>query len=242
MTTLAVRVREILGELERQSSPRIGLEQRTRYGITAAKAYGVPMGAIQKLGKTLGHDHDLAQALWKTGWYEARLLAAYVDDPEEVTPGQMDSWALDWDNWGICDTLCFVLFDRTPYAWAKVKQWSRRKEEFVRRGSFALLASIALHDKGAPDQPFLDAIPLIERASEDDRNFVWKGVAWAIRSAGVRSQLLNREYRALAERLVASENRTAQRIGRGALRDLRRPVRKRVPAGKPTRRSRRRES
>ena len=32
-------------------------------------------------------------ALWESGWYEARLLAALVGDPARVTPRQMNAWA-----------------------------------------------------------------------------------------------------------------------------------------------------
>lgn len=121
---MAERVREVLERLERRGSRRAREEMRTRYGIIAPKAYGVSMGVIQQVAKSLGRDHALAAALWATGWYEARLLAAYVDEPEHVTAAQMDRWARDFDNWGVCDTLCFCLFDRTPHAWRKVEQWS----------------------------------------------------------------------------------------------------------------------
>ena len=71
-------------------------------------------------------------------------LARAQDIAGKVTAAQMDRWAGDFDNWGICDTVCFVLFDRTPHAWAKVEAWSGRPEEYVRRAAFALLAAPAL--------------------------------------------------------------------------------------------------
>ena len=145
-----------------------------RYAITAPKAFGVSVATLKQLAKRLGRDHHLALALWDTGWYEARMLAAFVDEPARVTSAQMDRWAKDFDNWAICDTHCFHLFDCTPHAWKKVRQWSGRREEFVKRAAFALVAGIALHDKKAPDGPFLDALPLAERAAGDHRNFVKK--------------------------------------------------------------------
>ena len=114
-----------------------------RFGITASKAFGVSMANIQVLAKRLGRNHELAAALWDTGWYEARMLTSFVDEPARVTPAQMDRWCRDFDNWGICDTVCFHLFDRTPHAWAKVAQWSGKRDEFVKRAAFALLASLA---------------------------------------------------------------------------------------------------
>jgi 3-methyladenine DNA glycosylase AlkD len=111
-----------LAWLERHSTRR-DRENLTRFGITAGKAFGVSMANIQRLAKTIGRDHDLAAALWQTGWYEARLLTAFVDEPARVTSRQMDRWCRDFDNWGICDTLAFHLFDRSRFAWAKVDAW-----------------------------------------------------------------------------------------------------------------------
>ena len=84
-----------------------------RYGITAPKALGVSMVAIQELAREVGRDQALAEALWRTGWYEARLLAAFVAEPARVTALQMDRWTREFDNWAVCDTFCFKLFDRT---------------------------------------------------------------------------------------------------------------------------------
>ncbi len=193
-----------------------------RYAIPSDNAFGVPVGQIRDLGKRLGRNHGLAQALWESGWYEARMLATFVDEPKLVTPAQMDRWCRDFDNWAICDTACFHLFDKTPYAFKKVSQWSKRKDEFVKRAAFALLASLALHDKKSDDGLFADCLPLIERAATDDRNFVKKGVSWGLRGVGRRSPALKASALELAERLAASPNSAARWIGKDALRDLRR--------------------
>jgi len=206
----------------KKASTRKDFANLKRFGIDAPKALGVSMAHIQKVAKPLGRDHALAEALWKTGVYEARLLASLVDEPEKVTPAQMDRWCRDFDNWGICDTVCFKLFDQTPHAFAKVAKWSTSKQEFVKRGAFALLASLALHDKSSPDAAFLKTLPLIERAAGDERNFVKKGVSWALRGIGHRSPKLWTAAMATAGRLAASEDTTARWIGRGALKDLKR--------------------
>ena len=148
---------------------------------------------IQLLAKRLGRSHELAAALWNTGWYEARMLASYVDDPACVTPAQMDRWCRDFDNWAICDTVCFVLFDRTPHAWRKVEQWSSRRDEFVKRAAFALLWGLTVHDKGADDARFVQGLCLVERAADDDRHFVKKAVNMALRAIGKRNPALHAE-------------------------------------------------
>jgi 3-methyladenine DNA glycosylase AlkD len=216
-------VQEILASLERQGTKRTR-EGLARYGIVAPKAFGVEMRAIQRLAARIGPNHALALALWKTGWYEARLLTAFVDEPARVTPAQMDRWARDFDNWGICDTVCFKLFDRTAHAWRKVDEWSGRREEFIRRAAFTLLACLALHDKQTRDEPFRRALRLVERAATDERNFVKKAVSWALRSIGHRNRPLNTAALVTADRLAASEDPTSRWIGRDAVRDLRRPL------------------
>ena len=220
MTDTADRVHEALAWLERKGTARTRREALTRYGIVAPKSFGVTIANLQILAKRLGRDHALAAALWKTGWYEARLLASYVDEPERVTAVQMDRWAADFDNWGVCDTVCFHLFDRTPHAWPKIGQWSTRREEFVKRAAFALLACVALHHKDVPNAPFVRSLGLIERAATDERNFVWKSVSWALRAVGRRNDLLAKAAGNTAERLAASPQATARSIGKIALRDL----------------------
>jgi 3-methyladenine DNA glycosylase AlkD len=218
MTARDPRVGEALAWLERRGSKR-NREGMARYGIVSAKVFGVSVAMLQQLGKRFGRDHELALQLWDTGWYEARMLTAFVDEPERVTAAQMDRWARDFDNWAICDTVCFHLFDRTRHAWRKVDQWSGRRDEFVKRAAFALVASIGAHDKQAPDAPFRRALKLIEREAHDERNFVKKGVSWALRVTGRRNPGLYDAAVAVATRLADSPETAARWIGKDALRD-----------------------
>jgi 3-methyladenine DNA glycosylase AlkD len=217
------QVQAALTALEKLSTKR-DRENLARFGITAPKAFGVSVSNIQKVAKKLGRNHDLAGELWKTGWYEARMLTSFVDEPARVTPAQMDRWCRDFDNWGICDTVCFHLFDRTPHAWTMVRKWSGKREEFVKRAAFALLASLAVHDKIGSDGRFLDSLALIERSATDERNFVKKGVSWALRTVGRRNTALHGAAVKLAKRLSTSPEPAARWVGKDALRDLTRPA------------------
>ncbi|MGH7752213.1 MAG: DNA alkylation repair protein, partial [Gemmatimonadales bacterium] len=108
--------------------------------------------------------------------------------------------------------------------WSKARQWSRSPREFVKRGGFALMASLAGHDRSAPDASFRAFLPAIARGAGDDRNFVKKGVSWALRRIGGRSPALNRAALALARKLAASPHAAARWVGRDALRDLKSPA------------------
>lgn len=207
-----------------QAATKKDRDNLKRFGINPTKAWGVSMANIQKLARRIGRDHGLALALWETGWYEARTLCAFVDEPAKVTPGQMDRWCRGFDNWAIVDTLCFKLFDQTPYAWEMVAKWANRRPEFERRAAYALIASLAGHDRTSGDAPFRQALRYIEGAAVDDRNFMKKGVSWALRGVGRRNPALNRDAVALARRLAASESPSARWIGRAAVRELTSPT------------------
>ena len=214
---------EVLKWLERNGTRKY-VKGMARYGIqTDKRVFGVSVGTLQLFAKQLGKDHDLAAELWKSGCYEAQMLATLIDDRKLVTRSQMNAWAADFDNWAICDTACFHLFDRTPFAWDKARQWSTSRHEFVKRAAFALMAGLTVHDKDAPDARFLQLLPLIEAGAHDDRNFVKKAVNWALRSIGKRSQALNRAAIASAKRLALSEEASCRWVGKDALRELSSP-------------------
>jgi 3-methyladenine DNA glycosylase AlkD len=212
------RVVTALAWLEKHSSKAVR-DGMSRYAIPNDHALGVKMGDIQKLGKQLGRDHALALELWDTGVYEARMLCAYVDEIEEVTPRRMDAQARDFDNWAICDTLCFALWVRSPHAMDRVRKWATSREEFVKRAAFALLASIALKRKDLDDAELLKTLSLIEKASSDERNFVKKGVNWALRGLGHRPGL-KKAATALAKKLAARQEPAPRWIGKDALRSI----------------------
>lgn len=213
-------VQSVLATLKRLSNARTREEMSSRYGIVTSNAFGVRMSDMQQVAKRLGRNHALALALWETGNYEARIVAGFVAEPERVTPALMDRWCRDFDNWAICDTVCFKLFDRIPHAFGKVAQWAERKDEFQKRAAFALLACLALHDKRADNEAFTQCLPLIEAAGTDERNFVKKGVSWALRAIGGRNAELKSAAVALARRLSSAADSTSRWVGKDALRAL----------------------
>lgn len=212
------RVEAVLAALRAQADPKVLAEMGPRYGLVVDKAMGVAMNRMQAIARPLATDHALAEALWETGWYEARMVACMVDDAAQVTAEQMDRWRVDFDNWGIVDTVCFKLFDRVTHAPAKAAEWCGLNDEFGRRAGFALMACLALHGK-ADEAFFLNGLRLIEACATDERNFVKKGVNWALRAiGGKKNPALRAAARETAERLAASKDKAARWNGKDALR------------------------
>ncbi len=228
--TTAEVAEQILGCLREQQNPD-NVAGMARYGITPGKSLGVPMTPIRQLARdgraAFGRDraawHQLALALWDLEYREARLCAAFTDHPSQVTREQMEAWVADFDSWDICDGVCMHLFSRSDLAWEQAYAWSAREEQYVKRAGFVLVASLATHDKSAPDSTFTEFLPVIEREASDERNFVKKAVNWALRHIGKRNAALNPQAIACAERLLAEQpnSASARWIARDALRELR---------------------
>jgi len=213
-------VQDVLDQLAALGSEhnRAGM---ARFGINVENAYGVGIPPLRQLARTHRRDHPLALALWTTGKHEARLLAAFVDDPRQVTEEQMESWVRDFDSWDLCDQVCGNLFDRTPFAPARAVDWAHHQEQFVRRAGFVLMTQLAVHDKRAPDSLFLSFLPLVEHYADDDRNFVRKAVNWALRQIGKRNAALYAPALELADQLREQPSKSARWIGSDAARELR---------------------
>ncbi len=210
----------VLKKMKSLSNPK-NVEGMARYGIISNKVFGLNMPVIEKLSKEARKDHSLALKLWGSGIYDARILAAMVDESTKVTESQMEKWAKDFDNWAVCDNACMKLFRDTPFAWKKALEWPSRKEEFVKRAGFALIATLAVHDKKAPDKEFLKFLPIIKRESRDERNYVRKAVNWALRQIGKRNTNLNRAAIKAAEEIARIDSKASKWIASDALRELR---------------------
>jgi len=196
------------------------VEGMARFGIQSSNSFGVSVPKLRTLAREVGRDHLLALKLWETGLHDARLLATMVEIPEEVTVDQMDKWVRDFDSWDVVDGSCGNLFDKTPFAVSKAKEWCKRDEEFVKRAGFVLMAELAVHDKEAKDKVFLDFLPLIIGGASDRRNFVKKAVNWALRQIGKRNLRLNKAAISTALKIQKMESGAAKWVASDALREL----------------------
>jgi 3-methyladenine DNA glycosylase AlkD len=214
-----LRAEEILKELRSLGDPA-AVAGMARFGIRSANVLGISTPKLRALARCIGRDQALAEELWQSGILEARAISSLIGDPRLVTEALMESWAMDFDSWAVCDGCCCNLFDKTKFAWRKAMAWSRREEEYVKRAGYTLMAALAVHDKAASDEKFLRFLPAIKRGARDERNFVKKAVNWALRQIGKRNRALNRAAIRTAREIRAMDSRSARWIAADALREL----------------------
>lgn len=214
---------EILNKIKEMADPAAAAGM-TRFGITTRQVYGVTVPKLRALAKETGRDHRLAGELWEIDSRETRLLAGMVEELSLVTEEQAETWALDFDNWEICDGTCMNVFEKTPFAYKKCLEWSERYEEFVKRAGFVLMARLAVSDKKAVDDDFTQFFPVIITESTDDRDLVKKAVNWALRQIGKRNHYLNERAIAVAREIQELDLKSARWIAADALRELQDPA------------------
>jgi len=214
-----MKYNDILKKLKELSNPK-AVEGMARFGINPENTYGVSIPNLRKITKEVGKDHTLAQKLWASGIHEARILASMIDEPTAVSEEQMERWVKDFDSWDVCDQCCMNLFEKTEFAYQKCVEWSSNKQEFVKRAGFVLMARLAVSDKKAIDEQFMNFFPIIKRESVDNRNFVKKGVNWALRQIGKRNCKLNKMAIRIAKEIQEIDSKSSKWIASDALREL----------------------
>lgn len=210
---------DIIRKLQKLSDPR-AVAGMAKYGINPANAYGVSIPELRAIAKEIGTDHQLALELWHSGIHEARILAGMIADPDMTTEKLIDSWVKDFDSWDVCDQCCMNLFENTKFAYRKAIAWSASEKEYVKRAGFVMMARMAVSDKKAGDEKFLEFLPIIKREAGDSRNYVQKAVNWALRQIGKRNTALNSKAIEAAEEIQKTSLRSAKWIASDALREL----------------------
>jgi 3-methyladenine DNA glycosylase AlkD len=210
---------EIIKHLKSIANPK-NIEGMARFGINPVNTLGVSVVQLRQIAKKIGKNHQLALELWESGIHEARVLASIIDDHKQLTEMQMDAWVKEFDSWDVCDQCCINLFRKAPIAHDKTVEWSARNETFVKRAGFALIATLAVHDKKAGDSVFINYLSIVKKESIDDRNFVKKAVNWALRQIGKRNRALNQQAIAAAKEILKLDSKSARWIAADAIKEL----------------------
>lgn len=211
---------EIIEKLESLENLK-NVEGMARFGIKPkARVLGISIPVIRKMGKDIGKNHNLALKLFDSEIHEAQILAGYIADSEKFTKKQIEKWVRAFDSWDVVDQVCLAVIWEVKFAVKIIFEYSKRKEEFVKRTAFTLMCCLAVHDKKMKDAEFEKFFPLIIKASTDERNFVKKAVNWALRQIGKRNKNLNKKALKVAKQILKIDNKVAKWIAKDAICEL----------------------
>ncbi|WP_400190625.1 DNA alkylation repair protein [Hymenobacter sp. B81] len=169
--------------------------------------FGVSFAELGKLkkqlvgrGKDRAHAHALARQLWPTGNFEARTLATMLADPQQLSAAEAEAWAAEVPNHALADSLA-ALVAETPFAQAKLAEWTATPDEYRQRLGFALLGRLALQDAALPDAFFEPYIRQIEQQLAGAANRAREGMNNCLISIGSRNEALRQRVEAAADRI-----------------------------------------
>lgn len=158
---------------------------------------GVPNPALNDLTKswrqtlTVEERVELADQLWQTNIFEARLAAAKLLTQARIRPDDaawelIKSWAPDFDSWAIADHACMAGQKRLvadPSRLDEVETWTTSDHMWTRRA--ALVITLPWTKQNHPKPHELEARDRIlgwaASYVDDTEWFIQKAVAWWLR-------------------------------------------------------------
>jgi len=189
-------VAEVLKLLERERDER-GIAHWDKLGERRGglRSFGIGLTKLRKLAKQIGRDRELAQTLWRTDVYDARIIALLIDDPKQITREQAEHQVEQLNGGMLAHVFasCDATLAKTPFVIDLADHWIRNGDTTRRRCGYGLLYETSkLSSKKAPsDEFFLEHVALIARAITNECEGVRMAMGLALMGIGKRSALLN---------------------------------------------------
>ncbi|MEW6554425.1 MAG: DNA alkylation repair protein [Actinomycetota bacterium] len=198
MAVQTATAREMMKELMVWTSPQ-NVKVYRRHGA-GDDLFGVSFADLRKLARRIRTDHVLALELWESGNVDARLLAAMIADPGELTPATLDSWIDDVDYYAISDELA-ELISRSPLALETVRRFTASPGEYRRACGYAALAAALKNGVDIPDDECRGYLRIIEEEIHASPNRARYSMNSAVIAIGVFKPALTADAKAAAARI-----------------------------------------
>ncbi len=159
------------------------------------KSFGIGLTQLRKLAKQIGRDHKLAQQLWKSDVYDAKIIGLLIDDPKQLSREQAEEQVegLQGGMFSHVFASCGATLAKTPFAFDLARDWMESKDDMRRRCGYALLYELSKKNpKGMDDAYLLGRIDHIQHASDGEEMWVRAAMAGALIGIGKRNKKLNK--------------------------------------------------
>lgn len=162
---------------------------------SALRSYGIGLTRLRSYAKQLGKDHDLAQALWDSDCYDARVLGLLIDDPKQMTIEQVERML----EAGLAEgmlvhvfTACGAPLSKTRFAFELVQRWVEHADPLRRQCGYALLYELSKKNPpGMDDAYLLERIGHIAASIHQQPMWVREAMNTALMGMGKRNLRLN---------------------------------------------------
>lgn len=164
-------------------------------GAAGLKSFGLGLTQLRKLAKQVGRDHALAEQLWQSDVYDAKVLGLLIDDPKQMTRQQAEQRVGEVSQGMLTHVFasCDAPLAKTPFAFELAREWVVSKDATRRRCGYALVYELSKDkkNKALEDAFFLGCIERIASSIHKEDNWVKDAMNAALLGIGKRNLKLN---------------------------------------------------
>ena len=159
------------------------------------KSFGIGLTQLRKLAKQIGRDHQLAQQLWKSDIYDAKIIGLLIDDPQQVTREQAEQQVGELHAGMLSHVFasCDATLAKTPFAFELACDWMESEDDMRRRCGYALVYELSKKNvDGMDDAWYLDRMDRIQETIHGEQMWVREAMNGALMGIGKRNKKLNK--------------------------------------------------
>lgn len=187
---------QVLSLLKENRDPR-GIEhwKKREANKTGLKSFGIGLTRLRKMARQVGRDHKLAQQLWKTDVYDARIMGLLIDDPKVMSREQAEEQVEELQGGLFAHVFasCDAALAKTPFAFELAGEWMESQDDMRRRCGYTLLYELSKKNpKGMDDDYLLGRIDHMSQAMSGEEMWVRAAMGGALVGVGKRNKKLNK--------------------------------------------------
>lgn len=197
---------DVLEYLETNKDPRgVAFWEKNAGKSGGLRSVGIGLTRLRKYAKSIGRDAALAQQLWRTDLYEARIVSLLIDDPKTMSIEQAERQVDELQGGYLAHVFssCDATLAKAPFVRELMERWVVSDDETRRRCGYGLLYEISKwKKKSAPDDAaFLTHVERIGKTWRKQPIPVLMAMAAALMGIGMRNRRLNEAALRVADRI-----------------------------------------
>jgi hypothetical protein len=165
-------------------------------GLNYHLNWGATLPRLKAKAEELGHNYDLAIALWKEDVRECKILATMLMPPDKMLPEVCDIWMEQVPSQEIAEQAAFNLWQYLPYAPEKAYQWIAMDREYYQLCGFHVLSRLFMNGQEPNERGINEFI--------DQALSALQGPYISVRKAAMQSMLHFAELGLVYERMAKS--------------------------------------